>query len=58
MGRSLLENIDVVASSVHMKVAYHDRKGNLTIVSANLGETKWIKKLILKDIPVLAVGVE
>lgn len=34
--RSFLVKLDVVASPVHLKVAYHDKEGNLTAVNNDL----------------------
>lgn len=48
LGRSYLVNLDVVASPVHLKRAYHDTNGKPTVTSADLGEANRIKEIILR----------
>lgn len=55
---SLLTKLDPVASPIHLKVIYHDRKGKSTIVGTDLGEIKKIKELIFKDILVLTTWLK
>lgn len=40
IGRSFLAKLDEAASPVHLKVAYHDIKGRLVIVSVDLEEAR------------------
>lgn len=40
LGRSFLVRLDVVASSVHLKVTYHNVEGRLVLMTADVDEEK------------------
>lgn len=50
IGRLFLAKLDVVAYTVHLKIAHHDEKGALATINAYLQEVKMIWRRISEDI--------
>lgn len=53
--RSFLKRLDVVASSFHLKVTYHNMKGRSILVTTNIDEAKLIKLIVQKDLLASAI---
>lgn len=56
LGRSFLERLNALASSIYLKVAYHDTEGSTTIVSFDVDEAKRVEEIVQKDILALTVA--
>lgn len=54
LGRSFLARLDVVASTIHMKITYHYEEGILITVGVDLQVARRINRIILKNIMALA----
>lgn len=48
--RSFLERLDADASTIHLKVAYHNEEGTPVTVCANLQEARRIRRIIHEDV--------
>lgn len=46
IGRSFLAKLDVVASTLHLKIAYHDEKWALATINMDLQEKERIQRRI------------
>lgn len=50
LGWSLLDKLDVVSSTIHLKITYHDKRGVTTTIKAYLEEENRIRRRIHEDI--------
>lgn len=54
-GRSFLAKLDIVTSTFHLKIAYHDEKGAPITIKEDLREARRMKMEICKGILTLAL---
>ncbi|CAL5183272.1 unnamed protein product [Lathyrus oleraceus] len=50
LGRSFLARLNIVYSTFHLKIVYHDEEGILVTVGENLQEARRVGRIIRKDV--------